>query len=77
MAARHSYILLALGLVPASAVATTLTHMNTRGLTRSSNQIVIGTVERVNSRWNERRTLWLSNEAAETGLAAELDSLTL
>jgi MraZ protein len=28
-------------------------------------------------RWNERRTLWLSNEAAETGLAAELDSLTL
>jgi MraZ protein len=29
------------------------------------------------ARWNERRTLWLSNEAAETGLAAELDSLTL
>jgi MraZ protein len=29
------------------------------------------------TRWNERRTLWLSNEAAETGLAAELDSLTL
>ena len=28
-------------------------------------------------RWNERRNLWLSNEAAETGLAAELDSLTL
>jgi MraZ protein len=28
-------------------------------------------------RWNERRTLWLSNEAAETGLAAELESLTL
>ncbi len=28
-------------------------------------------------RWNERRALWLSNEAAETGLAAELDSLTL
>jgi MraZ protein len=29
------------------------------------------------ARWNERRTLWLSNEAAETGLAAELESLTL
>jgi MraZ protein len=29
------------------------------------------------ARWNERRNLWLSNEAAETGLAAELDSLTL
>ena len=28
-------------------------------------------------RWNERRTLWLSNEAAEIGLAAELESLTL
>ena len=29
------------------------------------------------ARWNERRTLWLANEAAETGLPAELDSLTL
>jgi MraZ protein len=29
------------------------------------------------ARWNERRTLWLSTEAAETGLAAELESLTL
>jgi len=29
------------------------------------------------TRWNERRSLWLSNEAAETGLAAELESLTL
>ena len=28
-------------------------------------------------RWNERRTLWRANEAAETGLPAELDSLTL
>src|SRR5438128_8599350 len=29
------------------------------------------------ARWNERRALWLANEAAETGLPAELDSLTL
>ena len=29
------------------------------------------------ARWNERRTLWLANEAAETGLPAELESLTL
>ena len=29
------------------------------------------------ARWNERRTQWLANEAAETGLPAELDSLTL
>jgi len=29
------------------------------------------------ARWNERRALWLAHEAAETGLPAELDSLTL
>lgn len=29
------------------------------------------------ARWVERRALWLANEAAETGLPAELDSLTL
>ena len=29
------------------------------------------------ARWSERRALWLANEAAETGLPAELDSLTL
>jgi MraZ protein len=29
------------------------------------------------ARWNERRTLWLANEAATTDLPAELDSLTL
>src|SRR5688572_26801487 len=28
------------------------------------------------ARWNERRTLWLANEAAKTGLPAALDSLT-
>ena len=29
------------------------------------------------ARWNERRTLWLANEAQATDLPAELDSLTL
>jgi MraZ protein len=29
------------------------------------------------ARWNERRDQWLTSEAAETGLPAELDSLTL
>jgi hypothetical protein len=29
------------------------------------------------ARWNERRTLWLANEAAATDLPSELDSLTL
>ena len=29
------------------------------------------------ARWTERRSQWLANEAAETGLPAELDSLTL
>ena len=29
------------------------------------------------ARWNERRSLWLANEATETGLSAELESLTL
>jgi MraZ protein len=29
------------------------------------------------ARWNERRDLWLKDEAAVTGLTAELDSLSL
>jgi len=49
--------LLLLGaLSSAPALATTLTHLDTRALTRSSQEIVIGTVVETRSHWNSAHT---------------------
>jgi hypothetical protein len=49
-------VLGAVCLMASAAGATTLQHLDTRALTHGSHQIVVGTVERVESRWDERRT---------------------